>query len=119
MPTQLCIFNPQTLLVDLINGVSNGTNNPADAGKPVVLNINGVLDPSLTSGTPLPSILYSVAGTPLPTPSSALKGAIAVVSDASSPTYMGIYVGGGLFTCQVICSYDPLSSPPTFTWLTK
>jgi hypothetical protein len=55
MPTQLCIFNPQTLLVDLINGVSSFTGSTVDAGKPVVLNANGELDSSFT-GSPVTAV---------------------------------------------------------------
>ena len=52
----------------------------------------------------VPPVLYSVAGTPLPAASSALKGARAVVSDATLPTLLGVYVGGGAVVCPVICN---------------
>lgn len=52
----------------------------------------------------VPSSLYSAAGRPLPTPSSALIGAQAVVSDAVAPAYMVAYTGGALgVLCAVIC----------------
>ena len=54
----------------------------------------------------IPSIIYNAATLPLPPASVSLNGAIAIVSDATAPTYMGAYVGGGNITCQVICSYN-------------
>jgi hypothetical protein len=45
--TQVCIFNPTTGLIDIITGVSAPTGNPADGGKPVVLDSDGNLDVSL------------------------------------------------------------------------
>ncbi len=48
------------------------------------------------------SFLYSTAGTALPHPTSVPAGTEATVSDASSPTYMGAYSGGGGVTCRVI-----------------
>lgn len=50
-----------------------------------------------------PKTLYSVAGTALPTPVTGLKGAQAVVSDATTPLYMLAYTGGGTSVCAVIC----------------
>ena len=58
--------------------------------------------------------LYSAAGTPLPTCSSTYKGSRAVVSDATTPTYMGAYTSGGGITAEVICSYNGT----TYSWLT-
>jgi hypothetical protein len=57
----------------------------------------------------LPGVLYSAAGTALPTCASALNGETAVVSDATSPTYMGAYASGGAITAAVICSYNGTS----------
>lgn len=51
-----------------------------------------------------PSTLYSVAGTPLPACAAANKGQLAVVSDATSPTYNGTYTGSGAVTVPVICN---------------
>ena len=39
---------------------------------------------------------------------------MAVVSDATSPTYMGAYASGGGITGAVICSYNGT----TYSWLT-
>ena len=89
----VCIFNGVT-------GVTPGTDNTK-------WNL-------LAQGATSP-VLYSVAGTPLPTASSALQGTLAIVSDATSPTYMGAYVGGGTITCEVICSYNGSA----YAWLTK
>jgi hypothetical protein len=58
--------------------------------------------------------LYSAAGTPLPTCSSTYKGSRAVVSDATTPTYMGAYASGGGITTEVICSYNGT----TYSWMT-
>jgi hypothetical protein len=52
----------------------------------------------------VPTLIYSVAGTPLPAASSALEGARAVVSDATLPTYLGAYLGGGAVVCPVFCN---------------
>jgi hypothetical protein len=52
----------------------------------------------------VPTVIYSVAGTPLPAASDALKGATAVVSDATTPTYLGAYVGGGAVFARVLCT---------------
>lgn len=76
---------------------------------------------SITSGNMVTAVryasnlLYSAAGTPLPAASSALNGQTAIVSDATSPTYMGAYASGGPITCQVICSFNGT----TYAWYTK
>lgn len=62
----------------------------------------------------IPTILYSAAGTALPTCSASIQGAEATVSDATTPTYMGAYTSGGAITTAVICSYDG----STFAWKT-
>lgn len=51
----------------------------------------------------VPTVIYSVAGTPLPTPTTALKGARAVVSDATTPLWMQAYTGSGSTICPVFC----------------
>jgi hypothetical protein len=61
-----------------------------------------------------PSTIYSAAGTALPSCASGIKGMQAVVSDATSPTYMGAYTSGGGITTAVICSYNGT----TYSWLT-
>jgi hypothetical protein len=62
----------------------------------------------------LPTTIYSAAGTALPACASGIKGERAVVSDATSPTYMGAYASGGSITAEVICSYNGSS----YSWLT-
>ena len=57
---------------------------------------------------------YSAAGTPLPTCASGIEGQTTVVSDATSPTYMGAYTSGGAITAAVVCSYNG----STYSWLT-
>lgn len=52
---------------------------------------------------PTPGLLYSAAGTPLPTCNSGLNGNQRTVSDATSPTYLGTYTSGGAVTAAVIC----------------
>jgi hypothetical protein len=59
-------------------------------------------------------LLYSAAGTALPTCGSGLNGERAVVSDATSPSYMTAYASGGAITTEVICSFNGT----TYTWLT-
>jgi hypothetical protein len=59
-------------------------------------------------------VLYSAAGTPLPSCASGIQGEQAVVSDATSPTYMAAYTSGGGITAAVICSYNG----STYSWLT-
>lgn len=48
-------------------------------------------------------ILFSAAGTALPTCVAGLKGTEATVSDATTPTYGGAYTSGGGVTAKVIC----------------
>jgi hypothetical protein len=52
----------------------------------------------------LPQTIYSAAGTPLPAATTALKGAIAIVSDATTPTFLGAYVSGGTVLSPVMCT---------------
>jgi hypothetical protein len=52
----------------------------------------------------VPGTLYSAAGTPLPTCNTAEKGAQFVVSDATSPTYLGTYTSGGSTVASVLCN---------------
>jgi hypothetical protein len=59
-------------------------------------------------------VLYSAAGTALPSCASGIQGEQAVVSDATSPTYMGTYTPSGGITSAVICSYNG----STYSWLT-
>jgi hypothetical protein len=85
-------FNPSTGVVQVGSGTSG----------------------SITTALFIPGILYSAAGTALPTCNSGSKGTLAVVSDATSPTYMGTYTSGGGITTAVICSYNG----STYSWLT-
>ena len=50
------------------------------------------------------STIYSAAGTPLPAATTALKGTRAVVSDATTPTFLGAYVSGGAVVAPVLCN---------------
>jgi hypothetical protein len=52
----------------------------------------------------IPPVIYSAAGTPLPTAVAGLKGVRLVVSDATTPTYLGAYVSGGAVLAGVICT---------------
>jgi hypothetical protein len=47
---------------------------------------------------------FSVAGTPLPACNSENASAQAEVSDATSPTYLGAYVGSGTVKTPVMCN---------------
>lgn len=96
-----------------------GNGNVSD-GAPFVGNteiITVVSDALLPIQVPyiLPTIIYSASGTPLPVASASLKGATAIVSDATSPTYMGNYTANGNITCQVICSFNG----STYSWKTN
>jgi len=51
-------------------------------------------------GPVVPGIVYSVAGTPLPV--APPLGSRAVVSDATAPTFLGAYVGGGAVVAPVL-----------------
>lgn len=55
-----------------------------------------------------PGILYSSAGTPVPTCGSGTKGYNYIVSDATTPTYMGTYTPTATngVTTEVICSFN-------------
>jgi hypothetical protein len=48
-------------------------------------------------------IIYSAAGTALPTCNATHNGATAVVSDATGPTYRGAYTSGGTAYARVLC----------------
>jgi len=52
----------------------------------------------------LPSVLFSAAGTALPTCNSGTKGLTAVVTDATVPTYLGTYTSGGAVVAPVACN---------------
>ena len=76
---------------------------------------NGNYTGTIEAGAFLPGVLYSAAGTPLPSCASGVNGLKAEVSDATSPTYMGAYTSGGAITAAVICSYNGT----TYSWLTE
>ena len=82
------------------------------SGTSISANANGV---SIV-GLQLSPNPYSAAGNPLPTASAALLGAQAVVSDATLPTYMGVYTSGGTIYAAVICS--TLDGGSTYGWYT-
>lgn len=50
------------------------------------------------------NLLYSGAGTVLPTCNSGANGTKAVVSDATTPTYLGTYTSGGAVESPVLCN---------------
>jgi hypothetical protein len=52
----------------------------------------------------LPGVIYSAAGTALPSCVSGLKGQQATVSDATAPTYHGAYTSGGAVVSPVYCT---------------
>ena len=47
-------------------------------------------------------LLFSVAGTALPDPTTVPPGTVAMVTDATLPTLGGVYVGGGAVFCLVV-----------------
>lgn len=66
----------------------------------------------LTLAKIIPGLIYSAAGTAIPSCTSGLNGTVAVVSDATLPTYRGAYASGGAVTARVICN------GATTAWLT-
>jgi hypothetical protein len=63
----------------------------------------------------IPGTVYAAAGPALPTCGPLYVGKPDIsVSDATSPTYMGTYTGGGTITTAVICSYNGSA----YAWLT-
>jgi|SRR5271157_1028172 len=59
----------------------------------------------VASATPTAAaIVYSAAGTPLPSCTAPLLGASAVVSDATTATYAGAYASGGAQVRRVLCT---------------
>ena len=58
----------------------------------------------IASGLIATNVIYSAAGTPLPTCNSGAKGIKAVVSDATTPTYLGAYSSGGAVVAPVVCN---------------
>ncbi len=50
-----------------------------------------------------PIVIYSAADEPLPTATDDLRGVVLMVSDASSPTYLGAYTSGGDTLVTVLC----------------
>jgi hypothetical protein len=51
-----------------------------------------------------PGIIYSAAGTALPTCNAGAKGTMAIVSDATTPTYNATYTSGGAVAVPVFCN---------------
>lgn len=84
------------------------------AAKTISIGVGGDSTGTLKYALYTPGVIYSAAGTALPTCSSTTKGTTAVVSDATTPTYMSAYTSGGAITAAVICSYDGT----TYSWLT-
>ena len=68
------------------------------------LKYNGHAVALAAAGPVAPTTIYSAAGTPLPAASTALKGARAVVSDATTPTFLGAYASGGAVVAPVLCT---------------
>jgi hypothetical protein len=102
---QICVFNPITTLIDQVAAASVG---PGVAGQPVVLNAQGVLDPSLlgqgviaTAGQNLSAgnlvNLYSQGGTLRMQLASAATGGTAP-SGATYPTPANGFVSAQIFT---------------------
>jgi hypothetical protein len=56
------------------------------------------------SGVLIPSVIYSAAGTAIPACNSARKGGRTVVSDATTPTFLGTYASGGAVVAPVMCN---------------
>ena len=56
------------------------------------------------SGVLIPSVIYSAAGTAIPACNTARKGGRTVVSDATTPTFLGTYTSGGAVVSPVMCN---------------
>lgn len=68
-----------------------------------VITTPNICSNSITSPV-APLTVYSAAGTALPSCTSGLKGAIAIVSDATGPTFLGAYASGGAVVSPVMCN---------------
>jgi hypothetical protein len=64
------------------------------------VHINPNANNCVIDGPIVPGVVYSVAGTPLPV--APPLGSRAVVSDATAPTFLGAYVGGGAVVAPVL-----------------
>jgi hypothetical protein len=56
------------------------------------------------SGVLIPSVIYSAAGTAIPACNAARNGGRTVVSDATTPTFLGTYASGGAVKSPVMCN---------------
>ena len=108
--SQVFSFSSGADLGTVDTGISRSAANVLAVGNGTAGNASGIVNAAAL----LPGILYSSAGTALPTCGSTIKGQSAVVSDATSPTYMVAYTSGGAITAAVICSYNGT----TYAWLT-
>jgi hypothetical protein len=81
---------------------------------PSVSSADAVYSKPMSAPLYLSNLIYSAAGTALPTCAVGIKGAQATVSDALTPLYMIAYSSGGGITTEVICSFNGT----TYTWLT-
>lgn len=89
-PTKVVIFNPTSTLFDIVNGVDGvivPSSGAASAGIPVVLNPNGVIDPSLTS--------------------SGVSALVNSFTGLSSGNLVTLYISGGVLVMQ------PATASPT------
>lgn len=59
---------------------------------------------TISSASILAATIYSAAGTSLPSCVTGIKGERAVVSDATSPTFLAAYTSGGTVVAPVICN---------------
>jgi len=120
----LGLFNESNSPFTIFGSGNNSIGNSTDSGNllgvgsanQLTIDTSGNLNTSGTIGAKafLSTTIYSAAGTALPTCASGIKGEQAVVSDATSPTYMGAYTSGGTIMASVICSYDGT----TYSWKT-
>lgn len=111
---QFNIYSGGTAILTALDGGAPPCNTPA-ANNYIKIGTLIAAGPITTPAT-IPGTLYSAAGTTLPTCAVGIQGEQAVVSDATTPTYMGAYTPGGDITAAVICSYN--STTTTYSWLT-
>jgi hypothetical protein len=78
----------------LHGGVPSNWNNPGMA-----VSVDPIAVPNYTYTT-----TYSAAGTALPSCAAGNKGQTAIVSDATTPTYLAAYASGGAVVSPVVCN---------------
>ena len=69
-----------------------------------ITSLTELIAPLISAPQSKPSLIYSAAGTPVPTCNSSSAGLQVTVSDAISPTYLSTYTSGGSVLAPVVCN---------------